>query len=98
MQRYTAVVDFMRKCPVIEVNASLFGERVARVLEQFACTHGPPECIVCDNGSEVGSQALDQQAHDRGVMLHFIEPGKPVQNCYIKSFSGKLRDECLNES
>ena len=28
---------------------------------------------------------------------HFIDPGKPVQNAYIESFNGRLRDECLNE-
>jgi putative transposase len=32
------------------------------------------------------------------VTLQFIEPGKPVQNCFIESFNGRLRDECLNES
>jgi putative transposase len=26
-----------------------------------------------------------------------IEPGKPMQNGYIESFSGKFRDERLNE-
>jgi len=31
------------------------------------------------------------------VKLHFIEPGKPVQNAFIESFNGKMRDECLNE-
>jgi putative transposase len=27
-----------------------------------------------------------------------IAPGKPVQNAYIESFNGRVRDECLNES
>jgi putative transposase len=31
------------------------------------------------------------------VHLHFIQPGKPVQNAFIESFNGKFRDECLNE-
>ena len=31
------------------------------------------------------------------MRLHFIEPGKPVQNAYVESFNGRLRDECLNE-
>jgi putative transposase len=28
---------------------------------------------------------------------HFIRPGKPVENCYVESFNGKFRDECLND-
>ena len=28
--------------------------------------------------------------------LDFIRPGRPVENGYIESFNGKLRDECLN--
>jgi putative transposase len=31
------------------------------------------------------------------VRIQFIEPGKPVQNAFIESFSGRLRDGCLNE-
>jgi putative transposase len=30
------------------------------------------------------------------VRLEFIQPGKPVQNAYVASFNGRLRDECLN--
>ena len=30
------------------------------------------------------------------VELRFIQPGKPVENAYIESFNGKLRDECLS--
>jgi transposase InsO family protein len=37
-------------------------------------------------------------AHERGVQLRLIEPGKPNQNAYIESFNGRLRDECLNET
>src|SRR5437667_12089617 len=50
-----------------------------------------------DNGPEISSLVLDQLAYERGVRLHFIEPGKPVQNAFVESFNGRLRDECLNE-
>ena len=36
-------------------------------------------------------------AHENGVALRYIEPGKPNQNAYVESFNGRLRDECLNE-
>jgi putative transposase len=36
-------------------------------------------------------------AHEKGVALRLIEPGKPNQNAYVESFNGRFRDECLNE-
>jgi putative transposase len=94
----TIVDDFTRECPAIEVDFSLPGERVARVLDGLAATRGLPAAIVCDNGPEFAGHVLDQWAHARGVTLAFIEPGKPVQNAFAESFNGRLRDECLNES
>src|SRR5690625_2464406 len=32
----------------------------------------------------------------RCVKISYIQPGKPVQNCYIESRNGTLRDACLN--
>lgn len=54
--------------------------------------------IVTDNGPEFTSKALDQSAYQRKVKLHFIRPGKPVENAYVGSFNGKFRDECLNSN
>ena len=28
--------------------------------------------------------------------MHYIQPGKPVQNGHVESFNGRFRDECLN--
>lgn len=97
--RLLTVVDaFSRECLAIEVDTSLSGQRVARVLERVARERrAVPDVIVCDNGPELTSRALDQWAYERGVELHFIEPGKPQQNGFIESFNGRLRDECLNE-
>lgn len=39
---------------------------------------------------------LDAWAYEHGVALDFIQPGKPIQNPYVESFNGKMRDECLN--
>jgi putative transposase len=42
-------------------------------------------------------ELTDAWAFHRGVQLQFIRPGKPVENAFIESFSGRLRDECLNQ-
>ena len=57
---------------------------------------GPPDILITDNGSEFTSRAFDAWAYARGVRIRYIQPGKPVQNCYIESFNRTFRDECLN--
>lgn len=93
----TVVDDYTRECIHLEVDSSLSGHRVARVLEQLKYHRGLPEKLLTDNGSEFTGKALDSWAYAERVKQQFIEPGKPVQNCYVESFNGKFRDECLNE-
>lgn len=78
------------------VERSISGSRVVRFLERLAASRGYPETIVIDNGPEFISKALDQWAHEHHVSLHFIRPGRPVENAFIESFNGRFRDECLN--
>jgi putative transposase len=66
------------------------------VLDRIASERGLPEAIVLDNGPEFRGRALAAWSEERGVRLEFIQPGKPVQNAYVESFNGPLRDECLN--
>lgn len=91
------VDDCSRECPAIEIVTSLTGMWVVRVLERLSYIRKLPRAIVVDNGSELVSKALDEWPYRNGVRLHFIEPGKPVQNAFIESFNGKFQDECLNE-
>lgn len=92
----TLVDDYTRECPAIEVDSSLGGMRVRRVLDRIAGERGLPEAIVVDNGPEFRGRAMAAWSEERGVRLEFIQPGKPVQNAYVESFNGRLRDECLN--
>lgn len=62
----------------------------------MAAEQGLPEAIVVDNGPEFRSRALAAWSEEHGVRLEFIQPGKPVQNAYVESFNGRLRDEYLN--
>jgi putative transposase len=89
--------DYSRECVNIEVDTSLGGMRVARVLARLGEQRALPERIVMDNGPEFTSKALDAWAHEAGVQLHFIRPGKPTENAFVESFNGRFRDECLNE-
>lgn len=91
------VDDATRECLAIEVDTSLTGLRTARVLDAAAQRRGGyPRRLVLDNGPECTSKALDQWAYEHGVELAFIRPGKPIENCFVESFNGRFRDECLN--
>ena len=92
-----SVDDFNRECLAAEVDTSIRGARVVGVLERLREFRGLPQILVMDNGPEFAGQALDVWAYEQGVKLRFVEPGKPVQNAFIESFNGKMRDECLNE-
>jgi putative transposase len=97
LRALTIVDDFTRECLAIEVDTSLPGARVVAVLERLADIRGLPASITVDHGPEFEGRLLDAWAYKRGVRLAFIRPGKPVDNCYIESFNGRFRDECLNE-
>jgi len=92
----TMVDDFTRECPLLMADSSLTGRKVAVYLERLRQEGRCPKVITVDNGTEFVSRALDEWAYRNGVTLDFIRPGKPVENCFIESFNGRLRDEFLN--
>lgn len=96
--RLLSIIDvFTREALSLEVDTSLPGRAVVRGLDRLRAQRPLPSRLVLDNGPELISRVLEQWAHDHGVTLHFIDPGKPTQNAHCESFHGRLRDECLNE-
>ena len=53
--------------------------------------------IVSDNGTEFTSNTILAGNKEHGVEWHYIAPRKPMQNGFVESFNGRLRNECLNE-
>jgi len=96
--RILAVIDdFSRECLAMVVDNSLSGVRVARELDRIAAMRGYPCMVVSDNGTELTSNAILKWQQERSGEWHYIQPGKPMQNGFMESFNGRLRDECLNE-
>ncbi len=92
------IVDtYTRQCLAIEVDTSLPGQRVVRTLDRLVTMYGRPKRLRVDNGPEFVGRALDVWAYQHTIQLHFIAPGKPMQNGHVESFNGKFRDECLNQ-
>jgi len=90
------VDDYSRECLGQIVDASISGARLGRFLDEIARHRGYPGSVVCDNGPELTSKAMFFWSRDRGVKLHFIQPGKPTQNAFVESFNGKFREYCLD--
>jgi putative transposase len=71
---------------------------VARELARLVMDYGNTQMVVSDNGSEPSSNAVLYWVDVANVEWHYIAPGKSMQNGWIESFNGKLRDEKLNET
>ena len=93
----TIVDDATTEAVAIVPARALGGRPVTRVLEQLAASRGLPQVLRTDNGPECCGRAMLTWAHERGLTLRLITPGKPTQNAYVESFNGRFRDECLNE-
>ena len=93
----TVVDQFTRECVRLDADRSMTGMKVVQALERAQQERGSlPKSITVDNGSEFCSRAMEAWAMSHEVQLCFIRPGRPVENGFIESFNGRLRDECLN--
>src|ERR1700744_1312449 len=93
----TLVDQFTRECLGLEAERSMQGSHVVALLNRVMQERGAaPRSITLDNGSEFSGRVLEAWAMQNGVQLCFIRPGRPVENGFIESFNGRVRDECLN--
>lgn len=88
--------DFTRECLVTEIERGFSSRRVISILERIAFIRGLPKTLRFDNGAELTSHAMLRWGAERGIDLHFIDPGKPIQNAHVESYNGRARDEFLN--
>jgi putative transposase len=92
----TVVDQWSRSSPLLAVASRKSAHTVGEAFDRVLGTAPRPRSITVDHGTEFQSRALEDWAYRRGVLLDFIRPGKPVENAFIESFNGRLRDECLN--
>jgi len=91
------VDDATHESVAVSPEHAIGGQQLVRILDRLQIERGLPQIIRTDNGKEFTGKAMLNWAHERGITLRLIEPGKPNQNAYIESFNGRFRDECLNE-
>ncbi|MBO9665576.1 MAG: IS3 family transposase [Bdellovibrio sp.] len=97
--RCFTIVDLLsRQTPGILASKSMAGFSPVDFLEKLKETTPLPKHFILDNGPEFANGAFVDWCQRNSVELHFIDPGKPVQNAYIESFNGKFREEFLKQN
>lgn len=95
--RALTIVDvFTREALAISVGQRLRGEDVVAVCNRLVARRGAPVRVFVDNGSEFAGRTFDLWAYHQKAAIDFNRPGKPTDNCFVETFNGSLRDECLN--
>ena len=90
----TAGKHWASKRSAAAVDYSLPAKRVIRLLDRLVTERGKPQRLRSDNGPEFISQELQDWCKDKGVELHWIEPGKPTQNAYIERLTALSAGKC----
>lgn len=88
--------DCNREVLGINVSASLPSQKVTSFLDDIAQARDYPQKIRMDNGPENISKVFKQWAKKHGIVLEYIQPGKPAQNGYIERFNRTYREEVLD--
>ncbi len=95
--RALTIVDvYTREALDIVVGQRLRAENVVEACNRLVAQRGSPVRIFVDNGSEFSGRLFDLWAYHRKAAIDFNRPGKPTDNCFVETFNGSLRDECLN--
>ena len=94
----TIIDHYTRETPGIFVSRSMAGFSPVEYLDHLKEMVQLPKHIVVDNGPEFANTAFVEWCNRHEIELHFIDPGKPVQNAYVESFNGKFRNEFLDQN
>lgn len=74
------------------------GRRVVRELDGLIAQRGQQAMVISDNGTEFTSTAILRWSQETDIAWHYITPSKPMQNGFVESFNGRLRDELFSET
>lgn len=92
------VDDVTRECLAAVPDKTISGRRVVRELIELIERRGKPGMTASNNGTKLTSKAVLARCGEIGVEWHYIAPGRPMQNGYVESFNGRMRDELPNET
>jgi putative transposase len=93
---FNVLDDFNREAVAIEADTSLRSSRLVRIFERLKDERGLPDLLRVDNGPEFLGQIFVDWCQEHGILINYIEPGKPNQNAFIERFNRSLRNEVLD--
>ena len=93
---FNVIDDFNREALHIEIDTSLPSARLVRVFEQLKTERGLPDVLRTDNGPEFLGEVFTDWCEENGILIDYIEPGKPNQNAFIERFNRSYREEVLD--
>lgn len=93
---FNVMDDFNREILAIEIDTSLTSKRLIRVFERLKEERGLPQVLRTDNGPEFLSHEFTGWARSAGMIIQYIQPGKPNQNAYVERFNRTYRNEVLD--
>ena len=88
--------DYNREALIVSCGFSMAANRVTGLLDELAVDRGYPDMIRVDNGTELTSSVFKEWANDHGILIHYIQPGKPAQNGFIERFNRTYREDVLD--
>ena len=93
---FNVLDDFNREILAIEIDTSLPSQRLVRIFEQLKSERDLPDVLRTDNGPEFLGEAFVSWCEANGILIDYIEPGKPNQNAFIERFNKSYRAEVLD--
>jgi putative transposase len=93
---FNVIDDCSREALAIEIDTSLSSKRVIRVLQRVIEQRGKPSAVRVDNGPEFTSKDLELWAKEEGITVHYIQPGRPMQNGFVERFNRLYREAVLD--
>ncbi len=96
LKMLTVVDEYTRENHLIHVDRRIRAKDVLTQLFRLIESHGAPEYIRSDNGSEFIEKSLQGWLGHAEIKTLYIDPGSPWQNGYIESFHSRFREECLD--
>jgi putative transposase len=88
--------DYTRESLAAWCDYSIPGEKVVEVLKSIVNDRGRPEQIRVDNGPEFRGRVFVEWCQVEGIVIKYIQPGKPMQNAYIERLNRTYREDVLD--